>query len=189
MHGLMSSANGVPQCAFRMTVKSPFPAQRPPCSQTGAKPFPMADNFPMQRLFLRAAPVPPNKRAPWMFFQWAQPILVRAGGQGHAGGATQSEKYLMPLYKRVITCFQRRAKGRLSAAAHGGLHNGTQAVTQTGRPQRCAHLPKDDKRPVSKRDPGPFPKSDMNHLQARFEICPNRAGQTCICRQGNAARP
>jgi hypothetical protein len=180
MHGLASSANGAPQCAFRMMGNPTFPPRHPPRSETGSKPFPITDILPIQRPFLRAARVLLQKGHHGCFFNGYGLFYCEAAGKGEPVVQRIREK-TVPISKRVITRFQRRAKCHLFAAAHDGLHNGTQAVTKTGRPQRFAHLPKDDKRPVPKQGPSPLPKSDMTHFQARFEIWPERAGQTCIC--------
>jgi hypothetical protein len=115
-----------------------------------------------------------------MFFQWLWPILPRAGGQGRAGCPTHSGKYSVPISKRVIAHFSMTGQRSFVHGHARRLYNGTQAVVEIGGPRPCAHLPKDDKMPGPKRGPGPLSKSDVTHLQPRFEICPKRVGQTCI---------
>ena len=175
MHGLESSANGAPQGAFWVMGNPPLPPRHPPRSETGSKPFPKADNLPMQRPFLRATRVPLKNGHRGGVFNGYGPFYCEPVGKGEPVAQRIRENTLCPSQNGHYP-FSMTVKGHSSAAAQDGLHNGTQAVVQIGGPGPCAHLPKDDKVPVPKRGPGPLSKSDVTHLQARFGICPKRVG-------------
>jgi hypothetical protein len=172
MHGLEASAHGAPQCAFWVIGNPPFPPLHLWCNSR---------NLPIQKPFLRTTRVPLKNGHLGCFSNGNGPFYCEPVGKGEPVAQRIRENTLCPSQNGSLPVVQRRGKGHLSAATQDGLHNGTQAVVQIGGPRPCAHLPKDDKLLVPKRGPGPFSKSNVTHLQARFAICPKWVGQTCIC--------
>jgi hypothetical protein len=124
--------------------------------------------------------VPLKTWHPVWFFQRERPILLRAGGQGRAGGPTHSGKHTVPISNRVFTRFSKtgqrpfvRGHARSAAKWHTGRHSNGQA-------RLCDHLSQDDKLRGLERGLDPLSKSDVTHLYAGFGFCPKRVGQSCI---------